>query len=465
MIPKFRTKLRDVVNKHQHKVKKTILFAPLDSLGHINSLVAIANHLKSLGHRTIFLLLEPIENNLKSQGHEIYDCTTPDLVESTCTDEAQDKWNQVIDACRDAWKSGDMVKNLQVEFEFGFGAMVQDIKKFNPNIEKKLSLIKPDVIVIDHYFGIPALFTCKVPWIRIFSASPLGLHDHPDLPQPWLGLPTKWDKNDEKQKHLVEFTKGLRMKNRDDYNSYWTSFGLPDLPKNSSIPTSPYLNIYMYPEELDYSEYPLKEWKRCDCMVRDQAASVFQIPEKLRDKPGKLIFLSLGSLASANVDLMTRMTTMLADSPHRFIVCKGPLHEQYDLPDNMWGEKFVPQLEVLTSIDLIITHGGNNTLTESFYYGVPGFVVCPLFGDQFDNATRVQEKGLGIKLDPYNCTKEELITGIESILAKEDIKQRMKVISSRMKKGEARNRAIKLVSDFVAKTPKASENEAKPEKS
>lgn len=450
--------LRRVFKKDQPGAKKTILFSPLDSHGHINSLVAIARHLKSLGHRTVFLLIEPIENNLKAQGHEVYDSLTPDLVESKPSDSAQDKWNAVIKECQEVWSSGDIMRNFRTEFELGFGAMIDDIKKYNSNVEKKLDAIKPDIIIVDHYFAIPALFAKNLPWIRIFSASPLALHNSVDLPTAWLGLPSKWDQNDATQKQYQEEAMKIKTNLRNSYNEYWTSFGLADLPTNppSCMPTSPHLNIYMYPEELDYSEHPLPDWKRCDSMVRDQKAKGFKIPEKLRNKPGKLIFLSLGSLASADIVLMKRIVSMLADSPHRFIVCKGPLHDKYELADNMWGDKFVPQLEVLKVVDLIITHGGNNTLTESFYYGVPGFIVCPLFGDQFDNATRMQEKGLGIRLDPYNCTKDELLNAIESMLANDDTKKRMKVVSARMRKPEARNRAIKLVADFVAQQAKSS---------
>lgn len=438
----------------QKNRKKTILFAPLDSAGHINSLVSIANHLKSQGHRTVFLFMDPIANTLTQQGHEVYDSTTPDLAASVESDAAQDKWNEVIAACQEVWSSGDVMRNLEVELKLGFSTMIDDIKKRNSNIEEKLKLIKPDLLVIDHYFGIPALFKANLPWIRIFSAAPLALHDNPDLAAPWLGLPTIWNKDDPKQRDYVERSKKARKELYDSYNSYWRSFDLPDLPTQpiSYIPVSPYLNIYMYPEELDYLEGgTLKDWQRCDCMVRDQKAVKFEVPEKLRGKPGKLIFLSLGSLASADVQLMKRLTSLLADSPHRFIVSKGPLHNQYDLPDNMWGDKFLPQLEILTCVDLIITHGGNNTLTESFYYGVPGFVICPLFGDQFDNATRVEEKGFGIRLDPYNCTKEQLLEAVEKVLGKEDIKPQIKAISERMQKPEARNRSIKLVSDLVEK--------------
>lgn len=448
------TRLRQNFGLLKDTTEKTILFSPLDSLGHINSLVSIANKLKFQGHRTVFLFIEPIENNLKELGHEVYDATSPSLEDSIQSNAAQDKWTEITKLSREVWKSGDIMKNVALEIELGFGAMVEDIKKYNSNFEAKLQILQPDVIILDHYFGIPALFRANIPWIRIFSASPLGLHDASDLPQAWLGLPTNWNQADEQQKELNNKVKCFRKQLRDSYNEYWTSFGLAELPTKpySCVPVSPHLNIYMYPEELDYQEHKLVQWARCDSMVRDQQASTFNIPQSLVGKPGKLIFLSLGSIASADLVLMKRLVGILSESPNRFIVCKGPLHQEYELPANMWGAKLVPQLEVLTSIDLIITHGGNNTLTESFFYGVPGFIVCPLFGDQFDNAQRIQERGLGLRLDPYNCTKGQLLAAIESMLKKEDVRVRMKTISQRMRKPENRNKAVKLVSRFVAKT-------------
>ena len=91
---------------------------------------------------------------------------------------------------------------------------------------------------------------------------------------------------------------------------------------------------------------------------------------------------------------MRRVIACLADTPHRYIVSKGPLHAEIELPPNMWGAEFLPQTSIIPLVDLVITHGGNNTTTECLHFGKP-MIVLPLFWDQYDNAQRVDELGLG----------------------------------------------------------------------
>ena len=91
----------------------------------------------------------------------------------------------------------------------------------------------------------------------------------------------------------------------------------------------------------------------------------------------------------------------------------------------MWGEASVPQIKVLPLVDLVITHGGNNTVTEAFYYGKP-MIVLPIFADQYDNAQRIDETGFGIRLDTYNCTKQQLLNAIEKLLNDNELKLKLK---------------------------------------
>jgi UDP:flavonoid glycosyltransferase YjiC (YdhE family) len=103
------------------------------------------------------------------------------------------------------------------------------------------------------------------------------------------------------------------------------------------------------------------------------------------------------------------------------------------LGDNMTGEEFLPQTEVLPLVDVVVTHGGNNTVTECLWFGKP-MVVLPLFWDQYDNAQRVQETGFGVRLDTYGHEPEELIAAIERLLADEPLRGHLSAVSERLQR-------------------------------
>ena len=208
---------------------------------------------------------------------------------------------------------------------------------------------------------------------------------------------------------------------------------------------SPYLDLYLYPAEADYERSrPLgPTWHRLDSCVR--AADVtWSLPEGLAGRPGSLIYLSLGSLGSADVDLMQRLVDVLGRTDHRFIVSKGPLAEQIQLHDNMTGEGFLPQPAILPQVDLVITHGGNNTVTEAFHHGKP-MIVLPLFWDQVDNAQRVDETGFGVRLPTYDFTDAELTGAIDQLLADRVLAGRMAALSTRLRASPGTVRAADLI--------------------
>jgi MGT family glycosyltransferase len=143
----------------------------------------------------------------------------------------------------------------------------------------------------------------------------------------------------------------------------------------------------------------------------------FELPELARNRPAgsALIYLSLGSLGSADVDLMKRLVDVLGRTKHRFIVSKGPQHDEFELADNMIGMEFLPQTKVIPQLDLVITHGGNNTTTEALHFGKP-MILLPLFWDQYDNAQRMDELGFGVRLSTYAFTDQEMFDALDKLL-------------------------------------------------
>ena len=141
---------------------------------------------------------------------------------------------------------------------------------------------------------------------------------------------------------------------------------------------------------------------------------------------------------------MRTLIKTLAGTPYRFVVSKGPQHDQLELAPNMTGAEFLPQVSILPHVDLVITHGGNNTVTESLRFGRP-MVLLPVFWDQYDNAQRMHETGFGIRLDTYAHQPEELTGAIARLLADAPLHERLNALSSRLAAAPGTVKAADLI--------------------
>merc|ERR1712151_1243377 len=72
---------------------------------------------------------------------------------------------------------------------------------------------------------------------------------------------------------------------------------------------------------------------------------------------------------------------------------------ELQVPDNALCMPVLPQVDLLKEgVDLFLTHGGQNSFTESLSVGVP-VVVCAGFGDQQVNARKAVDLGVGLKVE------------------------------------------------------------------
>ena len=104
----------------------------------------------------------------------------------------------------------------------------------------------------------------------------------------------------------------------------------------------------------------------------------------------------------------------------------------------------MPQTRVVPEVDAVITHGGNNTVTESLHFGKP-MVLLPLFWDQYDNAQRIDETGFGRRLDTYAHSGEELTGAIDELLADAALTDRLATVSGRLRDVRGTERAAELI--------------------
>jgi MGT family glycosyltransferase len=413
----------------------TVVFFPEGAYGPTNNCVGIADVLLRRGHRIVFIVEESFAGTLEAKGFEE---RLMRLAPPPEHEEAPGQfWKDFIRDTAPVFRR-PTIEQLEGFIQPTWQALCDGARYVEPRLREIVDELQPDVIVEDNVVGFAALPASGRPWIRIVSCNPCELKD-PDLPPVFSGYPASdrngWD-------HFRAEYERTHRALWQEFDAFMRDSGAPALPELEFIHESPWLDLYLYPSEADYERaHPLADsWQRLDSCVRGTDAA-------WEDDPtgnGALVYVSLGSLGSADVELMRRLVETLAESPHRFIVSKGPQHTEFELADNMRGAEFLPQASILPDVDLVIPHGGNNTVTECFYFG-KSMIVLPLFWDQYDNAQRVDELGFGIRLETYDHGPDELRAAIDRLLGNDRLRERLETISRRLQASPGTVKAADLI--------------------
>jgi MGT family glycosyltransferase len=422
--------------------ERVVAFFPEGAYGPTNNCVGIADVLRERGFRVVFVVEESFAGTLEARGFEE---ALMRLQPPAETEEVPGQfWKEFIRDTAPEFRK-PTIEQLSTFMQPTWQALIDGSSYVEPRLRQIFEELQPSVIVEDNVVSFPAVVTNDAPWVRIVSCNPLEIRD-PDLPPPYSGYPTGdragWD----------EFREEYRRTHIDmwgEFDEFVVANGCPPLHELEFIHKSSELNLYVYPEEVDYprTDSLSPAWHRIDSCVR--ATEEFTIPAELADGDGALLYLSLGSLGSADVELMQRLIDILGKTEHRAVVSMGPQHELLRLADNMWGQEFVPQPSILPSVDLVVTHGGNNTVTECLHHGRP-MVVLPLFWDQYDNAQRMDELGLGVRLATYEFEPGELLRAIDRLVADAEASARLAAMSGRLQAGPGTVRAADLIERAAA---------------
>ncbi len=426
--------------------KLTILFMPESAYGPTNQCIGIGYRLLKEGHRVVFAAEASWKGKLTALGFEedLVDLAPP--AEDAGEQDAGQFWKDFIRETAPEFRK-PTVEQLETFMKPTWQALIDGALYCEPQLKAIIERVKPDVIVEDNVVAFPALLTSGAPFVRIVSCNPLEVKG-PDVAPAYSGYPqndrSEWDsfKAEYRRTHFDMWK---------SFNEWVVAQGAPALEELEFIHESEAANLYVFPEVADYDRPLNSTWHRMDSSVRETDQD-YELPELVQNRPegSALIYLSLGSLGSADVDLMRRLVSVLSSSPHRFIVSKGPQHAEFELADNMVGSEFLPQTKIMPLVDLVITHGGNNTITEAFHFGKP-MIVLPLFWDQYDNAQRVDETGFGVRLATYAFTDDEMHGALDRLLNDRALHAKMQANAAEIQKRDGLGVAAKVIADVARK--------------
>ncbi len=166
----------------------------------------------------------------------------------------------------------------------------------------------------------------------------------------------------------------------------------------------------------------------CIADINDPQSNKFPF-DKLSDKPK--IFVSFGTVFNNKPRVFRKIISSFNDKPYQLIISAGRAFSKlssYKFASNILLFERVPQVEILPYMDVVISHGGNNTVNETLSVGKP-MLIIPVGGEQADNASRVVYLGVGLRADIKRSTSEEIYGKVKRLIEEESFLARAKEIA------------------------------------
>ena len=135
--------------------------------------------------------------------------------------------------------------------------------------------------------------------------------------------------------------------------------------------------------------------------------------------PRPAVYVTLGTLDNHAPGVLEAAVAGLRDEPVELIVTVGPDRDPAELgpqPPHVHVEPYVPQSLLFPHCDAVVTHGGSGTVLAALAHGLP-LLLLPQGANQFWNAERCAEVGVGLRLLPHDVGPEAVRRVVRALLA------------------------------------------------
>ena len=142
------------------------------------------------------------------------------------------------------------------------------------------------------------------------------------------------------------------------------------------------------------------------------------VPAWLRDLPRPRVLVSVSTELQEDGAIIETALRALADEPGSVIVTTAALPpERFQAPhERVRVTRFLPHAQVVSEVDVVVTHGGMGTTQRALAAGVP-VVVVPWGRDQSETARRAEVSGAGVMLPPARLSEQRLRDAVREALA------------------------------------------------
>ena len=436
-----------------------------DERGHINAATNLAQRLIAVGFDVVFVGLADDRAVIEELGYE-YMSIAEELY-------PKGKWAAE--------------KREREEARFGFQRLVKTIKlmrklndflsAFAKDISGKFDLIISDGLL---YYGPLVASKANIPVVLLQTSLPFDNPVSPPLGSALvpkldgtLSLRSRWRNTAVgrllscKFGMLANRVLGIVLKRFliGSNLSEMKRFGLSSefFPRPLRDFRSNYLSIVACPRAFDYNIPELPETFYVDALI-DPEEDIGSLDWTGIPVDKRIVYASMGSqtwmLKDGGKAFYNKILETFQDKSDSFLILSaGPLakslEREWKLP-NIRILDWAPQKDILRRADLMITHGGLNSIKECVHFEVP--MICfPIGRDQPGNAARIKFHRLGL----VGNVERSSVAQIRKMIREIELNPIYRIRLNRMKRcfdeAAQRNEVVEIISTAVGKSCERSE--------
>ncbi len=396
-----------------------ILVVSPDYASHYFPLAALARALEVRGHETVFATGPALAGRVRGDGFEHHELVlgpgnNPGLIRA---DAQPGDEGARLEAFLEATRRG-MVATLFHQAEARERDLLWRPHEVTERLAGILDDVRPDAVVSDQLaFGATlALRALRRPFVSFHPGHPSAIPGPGELYGFPDHRPPEFTASSGELERLRELCASVSRRFTQAFNEALLALDPAAPPVDVAIATtSDVLTLLNYPRELVVGgrRFVPPSARFIGAAVRPWVTA--PVPPLA---PLPRIYVSLGSFLSGRSDVLRRIVAAFRDHPVELVIASGvtPPSELGETPPHWRVEPYLPQPQLLRSVDLVVCHGGNNTVTEALWAGVP-LLVAPFSTDQFAGAEDVRRGLVGDVFDPNVTPPEEIRARAGRILA------------------------------------------------
>lgn len=390
-----------------------ILFIVIPEKGHINPYIGVAQHLQERGNDLGFYAPHDISEQLGAAG---LNCFLGEFTAGPPSDRNRGRYfaEKVTDSdWLRSWIKELLVENAPTQVD----RLRSVIREFDP------SVIITDPMV---YQAAIAAELEGIKWVAISNSMNPVLHE---------GITSE----------LLETVSWLS----NERTQLFEHFGL-NIACNGCDMLSPYLSIAFTTREFAGRDVPNVKLVGPSIPISARGDER-DFPWDALSKDNPIIYMSLGSQIYYQPQMFHTVFEAVRNKPVQLVATVNELltgDELGDIPNNVLPVYYTPQLQLLPNVDVMITHGGANSVMEALHFGVP-LLISPICNDQFHQVHFIEQAGVGKRLDLASCSAKECWEVLHHLIHSEEIQRNVAHVSNSYQVDGAEKTAL-LVEELVS---------------